>query len=355
MSTSETIKTSETEDDEIEIRISDVIQFLKDSRRWALITGLALLVVGVIYAFLKPNQYTSQVTVMPELQSKGMELGGLGSLAGLAGIDLGGAGATGLDAIRPDIYPNVLQSVPFALYLLKQPVYSNLLRKKTSLQGFIEEQGQQSWLSGADNSEDSQVPDPQNFSRTLQITKKQEELIKVIHGSVATLLDKKNGIITVSATFPDPVVAAAVAQLSLEYLTNYITSYRTEKARNQVQFLANQLNDAKSRYQKAEYALSNYRDRNRSLFLETAKLEEQRLQGDFMLTQSVFNDLSKQFEQAKIKVSEESPVFKVLEPARIPLKKSAPKRGFIILGFLVAGTFLGVVLYGLRRFILNSK
>ena len=37
-------------------------------------------------------------------------------------------------------------------------------------------------------------------------------------------------------------------------------------------------------------------------------------------------NLSKQLEQAKIKVAEEAPVFKTLEPARIPLKKSGPKR-----------------------------
>jgi hypothetical protein len=39
-------------------------------------------------------------------------MGNLGSLAGLAGLNLDNPAG---DAIRPDLYPEVLQSVPFAL------------------------------------------------------------------------------------------------------------------------------------------------------------------------------------------------------------------------------------------------
>ena len=290
---------------------------------------------------------------MPELQSKVGGLGGLSSLAGLAGIDIGGTSGGSVDAIRPDVYPDVLKSVPFALEVLKQPVYSQLLRKETSLQTFFEEQRKQSFWGGSASDElvdEQPMPDPKNRSKTLYITKKQEELIKLIQNSVVATFDKKTGIITVAATMPDPVVAASMARFSLEYLTEYITSYRTGKARNQVQFLSRQVDDANRRYQKAEYALSNYRDQNRNVFLYTAKIQEQRLQADFLLTQSVFNELSKQLEQAKIKVAEESPVFKVLEPARIPLKKSAPKRTFIMLGFAVAGGLLGIFIYGVSLF-----
>ncbi|MBC7571847.1 MAG: lipopolysaccharide biosynthesis protein, partial [Spirosoma sp.] len=153
----------------------------------------------------------------------------------------------------------------------------------------------------------------------------------------------------VVAVEPDPVVAATVARLSLEYLTDYITNYRTEKARQQVTFLAGQVSESNSKYQASEYALSNYRDKNRNLFLNTAKIEEQRLQADYLLNQSVYNELSKQFAQAKIKVQEETPVFKVLEPATVPLRKSGPKRTIIVLGFAVLGGILGLVYALFRR------
>jgi uncharacterized protein involved in exopolysaccharide biosynthesis len=307
--------------------------------------------------------YTAQVTVMPEVQSKGAgSLGNLGSLAGLAGISIDNL--SGQDAIRPDLYPNVLQSVPFALDLLKQPVYSQKLKAKMTLQEFINRIGKTGFFSGVtgffsggSSNEKEEQSDPKNFSQAIQVTKEQGELIKLVQESASAVHDKKTGIITITAVEPDPVVAATVARLSLEYLTNYVTTYRTEKARKQVAFLVQQVREARSRYQTSEYALSNYRDRNRSLFLNTAKIEEQRLQADYLLAQSVHNELSKQLEQAKIKVQEETPVFKTLEPPTVPLRKSGPKRTLIMLGFAVAGAFLSIALGIIRlvsRRYLNS-
>lgn len=342
--------THQSDPDEIEIRLSDIVKFFKQSRLRILIGALIGLFIGGLYAFSKPNMYTAQVTVMPEAQSKGGgSLGNLGSLAGLAGISLDNLG--GQDAVRPDLYPNVLQSVPFALDLLKQPVYSQKFKAKMTLQEFINRMGKigffsgiAGFFSGKRSDEKEEQLDPKNFSQAIEVTKEQDDLIKSVQKSASAVHDKKTGIITITAVEPDPVVAATVARLSLEYLTNYVTTYRTEKARKQVAFLIQQVREAKNKYQASEYMLSDYRDRNRSLFLNTAKIEEQRLQADYLLAQTVYNELSKQLEQAKIKVQEETPVFKTLEPPTVPLRKSGPNRTFIILGFTALGAFLCVVL-----------
>ncbi len=135
----------ESDPDEIEIRLSDIVDFLKESRWLVLRFVLVFLVIGAVYALSKPNVYTSQVTVMPEAQSAGAgRLGGLGSLAGLAGISLDNLG--GQDAIRPDLYPTVLQSIPFALNLLKQSVYSSELKAKLTLEEFIRQMGEKGFL-----------------------------------------------------------------------------------------------------------------------------------------------------------------------------------------------------------------
>ena len=340
------------EEDEIEIRLSDIILFLKKNRRriiWGFVIGLC---IGALYAFSKPNMYTTEVTVLPESQSKGAGLGSLGSLAGLAGINVDNINSQ--DAIRPDLYPNVLHSVPFALYLLKQPVYSTKLRAKMTLEEFINRffaNGFFDWLNSffPASGSDEEKPDPKNFSKAIQVTKKQSELIKLIQTSATAEHDKKTGIITIIAIEPDPAVAATVARLSLDYLTNYVTNYRTEKARNQVIFLSQRVNEAKSNYQSSEYALSSYRDRNRNLYLNTAKIDEQRLQADYLLAQAVYNELTKQLEQAKIKVQEETPVFKTLEPPTVPLKKSGPKRTLIMLGFGVIGVIISLAIALFRR------
>lgn len=351
---------AEDDDEVLEITLTDIVVFLKRSRRTIFLSAIVGALFGALYALSKPNVYTAQVTVMPEIQGKGTGgLGSLGSLAGLAGVSLDNLG--GQDAIRPDLYPNIIQSVPFALDLLKQPVYSQKLKAKTTLQEFIERMADDSFVSrmispfsGEKKSNEEEQSDPKNFSQAIQVTKEQDELIKSVQASVTTVNDKKTGIITITAVEPDPVVAATVARLSLEYLTNYITTYRTEKARKQVAFLVQQVADAQNRYKLTEYTLSAYRDRNRSLFLNTAKIDEQRLQADYLLAQSVYTDLSKQLEQAKIKVQEETPIFKTLEPPTVPLRKSGPKRTVIVVGFAAVSAFLSLAILAVQRLLNRS-
>jgi uncharacterized protein involved in exopolysaccharide biosynthesis len=327
--------------DEIEINIADIIDFVKQNWKKALIAGIALGLVGVVYALLAQEEYESKTTLMPELQSSSSlgKMGGLGALAGLAGIDLSSMSST--EAVRPDLYPNIIQSGPFVLYLLEQPMYSDKFKKTMSLDQFFIRKNK-TILSGLFNEDSTKsfMFDPANISKTLELDKRKEVLIKELNERLTAQIDKKSGLITIISKMPDPVVAASTVKIAAEYLRTYVTNYRTDKSRKQVKFLSNQVAEAKSRYQSAEVALAGYKDRNRFLIMNSAKVEEQRLISDFMLAQQVFNDLSKQYEQAKIRVEEETPVLKILEPAKVPKRRSEPKRSMIVVGFGVLGVFL---------------
>jgi uncharacterized protein involved in exopolysaccharide biosynthesis len=176
----------------------------------------------------------------------------------------------------------------------------------------------------------------------LQLSPEQEGSIGALTKRITTTFERRTGMVTIEVSMPDPVVAATVARLSLEYLTNYITSYRTQKVKNQERFLTQQVEQSRRRYQSAEYELESYRDRNRSLYSGLARIREQRLQAEFLLSQTVYNDLSRQLEQAKIRVQEQTPVFKMLEPPRIPLGPNGPRRLMIILAALAAGVVAGL-------------
>lgn len=353
MSVIEQQRLTGNDDDDVvfTLTLADIVAFLKRSRRAMLIGAVLGALLGSLYAFNKPNEYTSQVTLLPEIQAKGGgNMGGLSSLAGLAGIDINGLGGNA-DAVRPELYPTVLQSVPFALAVAKQPVYSKEFKKTQALEAYLEAKNEPSWFgslfAGSPDSTTAVSFGPNTGA--LRLTKQQDELTKTILARVTGTYDKKSGVLTISTIMPDPVVAAATTQQTLAYLTDYVTSYRTEKARLEVDFLTKQVAGAKQRYQQAEYALSSYRDQNRSVFLNTAKIEEQRIQAEFILAQDLYNALSKQSEMAKIKVQQDTPVFKILEPAQIPLKKSGPKRTMIILGVTFLGIITGVVYSFFRR------
>ncbi len=336
-----TSNTNPTASNEIEISLADIIHFFKSNLRSMVLWGAGFGVLGAIYAFTAQKEFESKAVVLPEIASSSAltKMGGLGALAGLAGIDLSQMNST--EAIRPDLYPSITQSLPFALYLLEQNVFVSSTQKTISLKSYFESLNE-SWLSKLLDSENEEKPklDPKQSSQAVELTQKQEALIKQIQQRVVTAFDRKTGIITINTKMPDPVVAATVARLSVEYLKEYVTNYRTDKARKQLTFLQKQVNEAKARYQSSEAALASYRDRNGFLVMNSAKITEQRLQSEFMLAQNVYNGLVQQYEQARIRVEEETPVFKMLEPAKIPLKRSEPKRIIIVLLSFIIGSII---------------
>jgi uncharacterized protein involved in exopolysaccharide biosynthesis len=349
MSVTEESEKGQTNSGEIEISLSDIVRFIKDSGKTVLITTLICAIVGLVYALSLRNEYTASVRVMPELKSP-TGAGGLGelrSLAGLAGVNLDNAGAS--ETIRPDLYPDVLKSTPFNIYLLQQSI-STVDKSASSLQAYMTSESKSGfWGQSTDEKSDGRQRIKSIASAAVELTEEQEALSDELAKRVSVAIDKKNGIITLSAVMPDPKVAATIASKTLEYLSKYVSDYRTGKSRQQVNFLTKQVNEARRRYESAEFALYNYRDKNRSLFLNTAKIEEQRLQADYQLAQEIYTNLSRQLEQSRIKVQEEEPVFQILEPARVPSHKSGPKRTVTIVAFVFFGAILGFIIFFVRR------
>jgi len=191
---------------------------------------------------------------------------------------------------------------------------------------------------------DAIVINPKDIpSETIRLDKKQDELIKDLQKRIGATLDKKSGVISISVKMQDPVVAATIVKYSQDYLTQYVVKYRTEKTKNDIIFLNDRLSEAKRRYDNALYAYSSYQDRNKSLFLNIAKDEGKKMQYEVDLSYNLYAELAKQLEEAKIKVHRETPIFKVLEPAQIPVKKSEPKRSLMVIGFAFLGLMLSVI------------
>jgi uncharacterized protein involved in exopolysaccharide biosynthesis len=336
--------------DEITIRFSDIRRFFRVHRgRISLVTGL-FAGLGVVLALLAPVEYTSESQIMPELQGKST-IGQFQALADLAGINLDNVAVT--DAVRPDLYPNILQSKPFLISLMALPVRPGGAPKPERLDGYLRRQ--RSVVGRTLNAVGSlfrrtgtgvptgALPDS---SGILVLSEEDQRLIEGLSGRVQAGLDKRTGLITVSAKMPDPVVAAVVARYALDYLTRYVVGYRTEKTRQQVEFLTTQVAQAKTRFQAADVALRQYRDQTRNPFFSITGAEETRRQSELTLSQTVYNDLARQLEQARVRMREETPVLKVLEPPQVPLKRSEPKRTVMVLGFALVG-FIGSVLYWL--------
>ena len=346
-------------DSEITIDISKIFKVIGKHKWIILIVTILFTGLGAFIAINTPNEYVSQVQILPELESKDAA-GGLSkfkSLAGLAGVDLSSLSSS--EAVRPDLYPNILQSTPFLMDVMNLKIYTYKYRRTLTISRFYAENAKQGLMTkifGESESvekvdKDAIIINPKDIpTETILLDKKQDELIKNLQNRIGATLDKKSGVINISVKMQDPVVAATLVKYAQDYLTQYVAKYRTEKTQKDISFLNERLSEAKRRYDNSLYAYSSYQDRNKSLFLNIAKDEGKKLQYEVDLSYNLYAELAKQLEEAKIKVHRETPIFKVLEPAQIPVKKSEPKRSIMVLGFAFLGLILSMVFVLARNY-----
>ena len=327
-----------------------VVRTIWQGRIWVLMATGLFISLGILTAFLLTPEFRSEARIMPEMNNgSGDMFKRLASVAGFAGMDF--AESEGLDAVRPDLYPNVLQSTPFVLYLIDQSVFTTDGQQVT-LGLFLLPEGN-SWslkrLFSFGKKAETNRPIRNKPVGPVRLSVRQRDLADEISERVSAKLDTRSGIITITATMPDANVAATVAHLAMDYLTQYVTSYRTDKARQDLQFYTQRLNEVRQRYQTAQLNVFRYNDQHKYYVVQAATMDKQRLEAELSIAQTVYTELSRQFEQAKLKVQERTPVFKVLEPAQVPLKRISPKRTLIVLLFAGIGFVVGIVYVLVRQ------
>ena len=124
---------------------------------------------------------------------------------------------------------------------------------------------------------------------------------------------------------------------------------------NSNNFIRKRFLEAKQRYEQTQIEFATFRDQNKNVSTAYAQTEEERLQNGYQSAFNVYNGLAQQLEQAKIKVQEAMPVFKVLNTVQMPLKKSKPKMSLIFVAMICFGGFMGIGIVFGRVVLKNLK
>lgn len=140
----------------------------------------------------------------------------------------------------------------------------------------------------------------------------------------------------------DPKVTATIADSVVAKLQQYITTYRTSKAKEDCQYLEKLFKERQQEYYDAQQRYARYVDANSNVVFQSTMAERERLQNDMSLAYQVYSQVAQQLQVARAKVQEEKPVFAVVEPAVVPLKPSGTSRKVILLGVV----FLAVAFTG---------
>ena len=126
-----------------EIDLIELAQKLWAERRLILkVCGIAV-VVALVVAFSIPKEYSTTVTLAPEMNSRAGS--SMSTLAAMAGINLGGS--KGDDALSPELYPDIVNSTPFLVDLFDVRVKSLDEKIDTTLYNYMAEHQRSSWFS----------------------------------------------------------------------------------------------------------------------------------------------------------------------------------------------------------------
>jgi uncharacterized protein involved in exopolysaccharide biosynthesis len=335
----------EEKEDIITIDFKALFKILWKERLWILLVSSVFTLGGIWYAFTALEEFVSEGKLLPEVNTGSSgKLNGLAGLAALGGFDL--SGATNSEAIRPDLYPDILRSTPFFLTLFKQVIVT-----KEGIKLNFEKY----YHTVIEKNEPIEEKKLEYFkakpSGVLVLNRLNELRIEDLRNRIVAKIDKKTGILTISVKMPDPIVAGDVAKFSIDYLTEYITDYRTEKARKEVDFIGEKVAASKGKFYASQEKKAKYSDQFAAptIRLQTADVQRERIEADYKISSTFYNELLKKYEEAKIKLQQETPVFKVYEPPVAPTLKSEPKRAIIILISSIVGCFFGFVLSLLKN------
>lgn len=332
--------------DEQEIDIMELIFKLWKNKVMIIKWCVVGVVLGLVVGFSIPKTYRSGVSFAPELQQR--TSAGVSSIASMMGVNLNNS----VDAISVEMYPDVVHSTPFIVELFDLPV---TFERKDSvitvpLVEYMKEYQKSPWWSHVIGAPFKVLgwimslgKEPEDVNDGLldptNLPKDERKVVKFFYENLNVNVDKKTGKTQMSLELQDPVVVATVMEAITENLKNYMSDYRTSKARQDVANLEYICSQRKEDYYKAQQVYAKYMDANKNVILQSANAERERLQQEMNLAYQVYSQVATQLEGARIQAEQAKPVFVIIDPVTVPIKKAAPSKAKILFVF----TFLAGV------------
>lgn len=305
-----------------------------------LIVTITCMLLGYIIVQSIPKTYTTKVMLAPESSNEMDIAGKMGSLASLAGINIGGSA----DAIFPEIYPDVIRSTSFLINISKTKVTTIDNSFSGSLYNYFCNETKNPWWLTPLIKFSQKAKQNGDDINPYQLTKDQYSIIKAIGNSIICDITKDNGIIVIKTSAQDPMVATMMAEAVSKRLQNFITDYRTNKARNDLTNISKMQQEAEIQYRNAIKAYSSFVESHKNISEESFIARKNELDNEMQMRNNIYTQASIQLNVAKAKLIEKTPIYAVLQPASVPITHSSPKKFLMILAFTVLG-LIGYTFY----------
>ena len=295
----------------------DLIELLKtawNGRKQIIVISFVFVLAGVTSALLSATVYTSSTTFINS-QGEPSSNSGLSGVASLVGINLGGISSG--SEIPSTMYPQIGESVEF---------------KRDMLDSYIDEKEQiklEDFLTDYNKIEKNVTEN----NKKLFVSEYEDELFDVINDIVSISVNQKDGFITISANMPNSEYAANTCVNARDILQEIVINSRIQSAKQKLEYSEKQLASKRLEFEEIQNKLAYFNDSNLNLVTSSVINEREKIEAEFQILNAVMIELSKQVEQRKLQVSEDTPVFSILKEASMPVRRSSPKRIQMVLIF----------------------
>ena len=335
---------SDHKDDEI-----GTIALLKTvflARRFVIKITILFSALGIVLALVSPVRYTASSMFMPQLSDR-QSNSSLGGLASLAGINLTAIMGGQPQEIAPSLYPQIAESSPYRMTLLETPVSESQISfrdyilgqdRDVSITTLIKKYtiGLPSLLFSNNNTDS-----PQD-KILFDISEEDRGLFEFLDQILSVEVDDQEGLVSIGVEFYDRKIAAQLAQAATDLLQAKIISFKSQSARNNLQFVQSQFDAKRQEFEQIQDSIAMFKDQNLNITSSLYQNQLTRLESQFAVTSSVFQELAGQVEQAKIQVNKDTPIFMIIEPVSVPLKRSKPQRAMMVAIWTVLGGVMAV-------------
>lgn len=334
-----------------EVKQIDFVKITKlilRNKKYYLYTLPVAFVLSSLLIICVPRYYTCTVTMAPEASV--MSGGTLSDMAATFGITLGSSNTSGSDAILPDLYPDVVASTNFQVKLANVKVTSNDGIVCDTYYNYLKNNWKTPWWNKVFLWVKSLFSDKSSLGSSsdkldpFRLSRRQKGVLQLLERNISCSIDKKSYVISITVKDQDPLVCATMADSVKAHLQEFITEYRTSKARIDYNHARKLCEEAHAQYVKARQKYAAYSDSNEGLILESYRSKQEDLENEMQLKYNTYTAMAAQMQTADAKVQERTPAFTTIQESSVPVKPAGPKR-MIFVAFMLFLTFLGTSVY----------
>ncbi len=304
--------------------------------------------IGCIVALFSPVVYTSQTTFVPQISDDQMpSVKGLGSLASLAGINLNSTKESTDSYLSPLLYSKLTESEEFSYDIIEEVIISldgdkltirEYLQKNISSFNFNPIRFIKKYTIGLFMKNDTKVLNYVDITNSYNFLSDEDySLINSFKQKFAIELNEKEGYIKVVATDKEAFISTQIVEKVTKNLQSKIIELRTNKIKERLEFSKEQYELKQKEFDFLQKKLAEFKDSNKSISTASFMSELQKLESEYQLQQNILINLASEYNNNKIKLNKDTPIFSVIDEVSVPNRRSKPKRSQIVIIFLIFG------------------